>query len=49
LLETRHGISRLPDLEDDKPAKKKLKNYPIGFFRVERAVVRHWTEGNRER
>jgi hypothetical protein len=26
----RHGISRLPDVEGDKPAKKKFKKYPIG-------------------
>jgi len=29
----RHGIGRLPDVEGDKPAKKKFKSYPIGFFR----------------
>ena len=28
----RHGISRLPNVEGDKPAKKKFKAYPIGFF-----------------
>lgn len=37
----RHGISRRPDLEGDKLAKKKLKVYPIGFFHMERAVVGH--------
>ncbi|QXX76086.1 hypothetical protein MHY1_02921 [Methylovirgula sp. HY1] len=26
----RHGISRLPGVEGDKPAKKKFKTYPIG-------------------
>ena len=26
----RHGISRLPEIEGDKPAKKKFKSYPIG-------------------
>jgi hypothetical protein len=26
----RHGISRLPEAEGDKPAKKKFKSYPIG-------------------
>ncbi len=26
----RHGISRLPDVEGDKSAKKKFKGYPIG-------------------
>ena len=30
----RHGISRLPDVEGDKPAKKKFKRYPI-----------HWPTG----
>ena len=45
----RHGISRLPDLEGDKPARKKFKIYPIGFFHMERAVVRHWSEDNGER
>lgn len=28
----RHGISRLPDIEGDKPVKKKFKQYPIGYF-----------------
>src|SRR3954447_756372 len=28
----RHGIGRLPDVEGQKPAKKKFKAYPIGFF-----------------
>src|SRR5919109_5501623 len=27
----RHGISRLPDTEGDKPAKKKFKPYPLGY------------------
>ncbi len=31
----RHGISRLPDIEGDKPAKKKFKAYPIGFFHID--------------
>ncbi len=30
----RHGIGRLPDVEGDKPAKKKFKSYPIGFFHL---------------
>ena len=30
----RHGISRLPDIEGDLPAKKKFKAYPIGFFHI---------------
>src|SRR5207342_329155 len=32
----RHGISRLPDVEGVKPAKKKFKSYPIGFFQSQR-------------
>jgi hypothetical protein len=36
----RHGISRLPDLEGDKQAKKKFKVYPIGFFHMDIAEVR---------
>jgi transposase-like protein len=27
----RHGISRLPDIEGDKPQRKKFKPYPIGL------------------
>jgi hypothetical protein len=26
----RHGISRLPDVDGDKPVRKKFKAYPIG-------------------
>jgi len=36
----RHGISRLPEVEGDKPAKKKLKRYPIGYFHIDIAEVR---------
>jgi hypothetical protein len=36
----RHGIGRLPDLEGDRPAKKKFKSYPIGFFHIDIAEVR---------
>src|SRR6202140_1602781 len=36
----RHGISRLPDVEDGKPAKKKFKAYQIGFFHIDIAEVR---------
>jgi transposase InsO family protein len=36
----RHSISRLPDLEGDKPARKKFKAYPIGFFHMDIAEVR---------
>src|SRR5665213_3408820 len=35
----RHGISRLPDVEGDKPARKKFKAYPIGYFHVDIAEV----------
>lgn len=36
----RHGISRLPDVEGDKPTKKKFKSYPIGYFHIDIAEVR---------
>lgn len=36
----RHGISRLPDLEGDKPARKRFKVYPIGYFHMDIAEVR---------
>ena len=36
----RHGISRLPEVEGDKPAKKKFKTYPIGYFHIDIAEVR---------
>lgn len=35
----RHGISRLPDIEGDKPQKKKFKKYPIGYFHIDIAEV----------
>lgn len=35
----RHGISRLPQTEGYKPAKKKFKSYPIGFFHIDIAEV----------
>jgi len=35
----RHGISRLPEVEGDKPRKKKFKSYPIGFFHLDIAEV----------
>ena len=35
----RHGISRLPDTRD-KPAKKRFKKYPIGYFHLDIAEVR---------
>ncbi len=36
----RHGISRLPDMEGDKPVRKEFKAYPIGFFHMDIAEVR---------
>jgi hypothetical protein len=36
----RHGIGRLPDVEADKPARKKFKAYPIGYFHIDIAEVR---------
>ena len=40
----RHGISRLPDVDGDKPSKKKFKRYPIGYFHIDIAQVQT-TEG----
>lgn len=36
----RHGISRLPDLQGEKPPKQKFKAYPIGFFHIDITEVR---------
>lgn len=36
----RHGISRLPDVEGDKLAKRKFRRYPIGYFHIDIAEVR---------
>lgn len=35
----RHGISRLPEVEGNKPQKKKFKSYPIGYFHIDIAEV----------
>ena len=35
----RHNISRLPDVEGDKPKKKKFKKYPIGYVHIDIAEV----------
>ena len=32
-------ISRLPDVEGDKPGKRKFKAYPIGYFHIDIAEV----------
>jgi transposase InsO family protein len=44
----RHGISRLPDTEGDKPAQKKFTLYPIGYFHIDLAKV-HTEAGKRYR
>jgi len=36
----RHGISRLPQVEGDKAARKAFKRYPIGYFHIDIAEVR---------
>jgi hypothetical protein len=36
----RHGISRLPEVEGDRPEKRKFKAYPIGYFHIDIAEVR---------
>src|SRR5215211_4467358 len=36
----RHGMSRLPETEGNKPAKKRFKPYPIGYFHIDIAEVR---------
>src|SRR6202789_3760463 len=35
----RHGISRLPQVEDEASAKRKFKAYPIGYFHIDIAEV----------
>lgn len=36
----RHGISRLPEMEGDRPKKKRLADYPIGYMHIDIAEVR---------
>ena len=36
----RHGISRLPEVEDGKAVRRKFKTYPIGYFHIDIAEVR---------
>ena len=36
----RYRISRLPEVEGDKPARSKFKAYPIGYFHIDIAEVR---------
>ena len=40
----RHGISRLPQIEGDKPVHKAFKVYPIGYFHIDIAEV-HSADG----
>jgi len=35
----RHGISRLPEMEGDKPEKKRFASYAIGYFHIDIAQV----------
>ena len=36
----RHGISRLPEVDGDKPTRKRFKAYPLGYFHIDIAEVR---------
>jgi transposase InsO family protein len=36
----RHDVSRLPEVEGDKPKRRKFESYPIGYFHVDLAEVR---------
>src|SRR6185369_10056830 len=36
----RHGISRLPQIAGNRPAKQPFKSYPIGYFHIDIAEVR---------
>ena len=36
----RHGISRLPEVDGDKPDKRTFKPYPIGYFHIDIVEVR---------
>ena len=40
----RHGVSRLPEVEGDKPRRSKFKRYPLGYFHIDIAEV-HTEEG----
>jgi transposase InsO family protein len=35
----RHGISRLPEVEGNKPTKRPFKAYPIGYFHIDIAEI----------
>jgi hypothetical protein len=36
----RHDISRLPEVEGDKPKRSKVHSYPIGYFHIDMAEMR---------
>ena len=36
----RHGLSRLPEVDGDKPIRRKFKSYPLGYFHIDIAEVR---------
>ena len=36
----RHGLGRLPEVEGDKPKRKRFKAYPLGYFHIDIAEVR---------
>ncbi|MGI4809707.1 MAG: IS481 family transposase [Janthinobacterium lividum] len=36
----RHGISRLPNVDGDKPERRKFKSYPLGYFHIDITEVR---------
>jgi transposase InsO family protein len=40
----RHGISRLPEVDGDKPKRSCFKTYPLGYFHIDLAEV-HTAEG----
>ena len=35
----RHGVSRLPEMDGNKPKRQRFKRYPIGFFHIDIAEV----------
>src|ERR687897_692631 len=40
----RHGISRLPEVDGDKPRRSRFKAYPLGYFHIDIAEV-HTADG----
>jgi len=35
----RHGISRLPEVQGDRPVRKRFKSYPMGYFHIDIAEM----------